>query len=150
MPNPKKKTVKASCDDGVWTEKFGNLQKSVEEHTAILKEHTVAIQSIEKKVFNGFGTEIKNMGIRLDSEYLQNKENHDEIKRTLAAIMKFGATALIAIFVALLGVLGAIWSADHKIAAEVTQEKRVIPAVTRYLEGSVPHETVTPNLESRP
>jgi len=75
-----------------------------------------AINRVERKVFDGFGERMDSMNTRISSletkigeNKLDNETAHVEIKKVLGGMIKFGATALILIFIALLSILGSIW-----------------------------------------
>ncbi len=75
-----------------------------------------AVNRLERKVFNGFGermdamnTQISSLETKIGEHKLDNETAHVEIKKVLGGMIKFGATALILIFIALLSILGSIW-----------------------------------------
>lgn len=85
-----------------------------------------AINRVERKVFNGFGERMDSMNARISSletkigeNKLDNETAHVEIKKVLGGMIKFGATALILIFIALLSILGSIWFRGQDNSREV-------------------------------
>ncbi len=90
------------------------LERTIETNSETIRDHTGEIKRMSNKVFNGFGSRIEAINDKLDREINTNIQSHAEIKSTLSLIAKFGATALILIFVALLGILGSIWAANSK------------------------------------
>jgi len=80
-----------------------------------IKEHTIEIQKMSKKVFNGYGTMIENLKIEFEKETMDNKKSHEDMQTALSGIIKFGATSLIMIFMGLIAIIGSIWATDlHK------------------------------------
>jgi len=85
-----------------------------------------AIGRVERKVFDGFGERMDSMNTRIgsletkiDGNKIDNEAAHIEIKKVLGGMIKFGATALILIFIALLSILGSIWFRGQDTPREV-------------------------------
>lgn len=103
----------------------------IQGHSDILNRHTDTIRRMENKVFNGFGDRINGMDVRMGDLAIefrnttkQLQKNIDNAQKEIHAIAKFGATALVMIFVALLGILGSIWVQDY------SNEESTVGAVT--------------------
>lgn len=87
-----------------------------------MNAHRRALGRVERKVFNGFGIKIDAINEKVESNRHDNEIAHAEIKKVLGGFIKFGATALVLIFIALIGILGSIWLLDRQTSNPVPEE----------------------------
>lgn len=107
--------------------KVDNLEKSIKIMSKIVTNQGKSLGRVERKVFNGFGTKIDNLSLTMRNDREVNEKAHTEMKKTLRAIIKFGATSFIAIFVVLLSILGSLWL--HNETVVPTEVIRNVPIV---------------------
>lgn len=81
-----------------------------------------ALGRVERKVFNGFGLKIDAINNKVENNRHDNEVAHTEIKKVLGGFIKFGATALVLIFIALISILGSIWLLDRQALDPVLEE----------------------------
>ena len=81
---------------------FVNLTDKVDTLGKRVSSHGGKLTKMGNKIFNGYGKTIADM-----------KEAHDQLTRTLGVVIRFGAVALITIFVTLVSILGSIWIQDR-------------------------------------
>ena len=117
-------------NDIVLIEKVDHLEKSIIALSRTVKTQGKALGRVEQKVFNGFGTKIDNINANMIRDREVNEIAHADMRKTLGAIIKFGATSFVTIFVVLLSILGSIWfQNDTNIPVEVV---RNVPIVVPY------------------
>ena len=118
--------------------RLSQVDNIIESHTDTLRLHTEKLNGISEKVFNGFGDTVESVNTKLDIEIRRNDEEFRRINDTLSAIVKFGATSVILIFVALLGVIGSIWVSDRSALREIqiiqTEQTRARADTAPYTE----------------
>lgn len=108
---------------------FEDLTDKVDALDVDVKEQTKVVNAMHAKVFNGFESKIDNLDGKLERYMSTNDEQLKEIRGTLSSIIKFGATALVTIFVALLAILGSVWNSDrteyHSVSRATSIERGV-------------------------
>ena len=90
-----------------------HLQKEIEKLYRKVSTQGRALGRVERKVFNGFGERMDAMNIRIDTVEMKidahkrdNDAAHTEFRKVQGGAIKFGATALVMIFIAVLTILG--------------------------------------------
>lgn len=111
-----------------------------------LRDVSKAIRRVEHKVFNGFGNRIDSVNEKLDGEIKTNAQAHAELKQSLSGVMRFIAIALVSIFVAIIGVLGAVWASDSRGQARIDSALRGLENVSK--EHSVIREDINAGNDS--
>jgi hypothetical protein len=110
---------------GQMNEKMNVLGKSMKSMSKKITSQGKSLGRVEQKVFNGFGQKINSMENMIEQNRTDNETAHTKIEKDLRAIIKFGATALIMIFIGLLGVLGSIWLQDRGAVNQVMEEVKI-------------------------
>lgn len=107
--------------------KVDTLEKSIRTMSKIVTNQGKSLSRVERKVFNGFGAKIDNLSATIQIDREANEKAHADMKKTLGAIIKFGATSFITIFVVLLSILGSLWLNNNNGAP--TEVIRNVPIV---------------------
>jgi hypothetical protein len=81
---------------------IGLLWKRIDKFEEKIDTQQTSIQTIEKKVFNGFGVEISNL-----------VKSVERMEISMGHLWIFVAGSLVTIFVALIAILGSIWLHDR-------------------------------------
>lgn len=92
---------------------INSMKKAVSGLSSKIEKQIESIHRVEEKVFNGFGTRIDAVKESLEEEKRSNEINHNEIKSDVKSLNKFVSIALVSIFIAILGVLGAVWGSSR-------------------------------------
>ena len=107
--------------------KVDNLAETVRLQGESLRLQGESLNRVEEKVFNGFGTKIDNINTNIVHDREINEVAHVEVKKTLGAIIKFGATSFIAIFMVLLSILGSLWlNNGENVPMEVSKNVPIV------------------------
>ncbi len=93
---------------------------TLESHTKVLEEHTKSIRKMENRVFNGFGTRIDNLEKQVNRDIEESREGRKLIMQTMGSMIKFGASAMILIIAALIGIFGSLWLQDREFQQEMS------------------------------
>ena len=107
--------------------KVDNLEVSINTLSETVRLQGESLNRVEQKVFNGFGTKIDNINTNMVHDREINEVAHAEVKKTLGAIIKFGATSFIAIFMVLLSILGSLWlNNGENVPMEVSKNVPIV------------------------
>ena len=113
MQNPSIERPEVPYLCGQMSAKIDNLEKAMKLLSKKSTSQGKALGRVERKVFNGFGDKINHMEKMIEQHRIDNENAHIEFKKSLGLFARFGVTALILIFVALLSILGSIWLQDR-------------------------------------
>lgn len=98
---------------GQTSAKIDNLEKTMKLLSKKVNAQAKALGRIERKVFDGFGDKINHMEKMIEQHRIDNENARIEFKKSLGLFARFGITASILVFVALLSILGSIWLQDR-------------------------------------
>lgn len=112
--------------DAVLVGKVDHLEKSIVALSRTVKTQGKSLNRVEQKVFNGFGTKIDNVNENMVRDRRVNEIAHSKLEKSLGAIIRFGATSFVTIFVVLLSILGSIWFHNDKAPVEVIRNVPIV------------------------
>jgi len=110
--------------------KVDHLEKEIKKLEKEINSQGRSINRLGKKVFDGFGNKIDAVNDRIDVFEQTNGVAHTEMKKVLGGLAKFGATALVLIFLALITILGSIWLHDREEPRQTTEMQIDAPTDT--------------------
>jgi len=86
-----------------------------------VSSHSGKIVKMSNKVFNGFGSKIDSVKDQVSQNKVDNNIHHANMEKVIGTMIKFGATSIVLIFIALLGILGSIWAADRRSTQQIKE-----------------------------